>query len=294
MKTIKLFGILILAFLFCRVDLHAQWSSDIQQDQQILHSLFNQVKADEGASIGVLMRQCALFFLNTPYVDHTLEVAGAEERFVINLRELDCMTFMETCVALCYTIETNTLSFEAYCKYLERIRYRVGVINGYTSRLHYMTDWIADNRAKGMVDDITKSIGGEPFKVQLSYMSSHSDAYVHLKGQPERTARIRQIEDLINKRGGYYYIPKQEIPSIAELIQNGDVICFTTSIEGMDVSHVGIAYWRGDELTFIHASSTAQKVIVEPVSLFEYCQRISSNTGIMVLRCKELSPAVTL
>ncbi|MCL2727409.1 MAG: DUF1460 domain-containing protein [Bacteroidales bacterium] len=287
MKKTKLFTLLLPALMLYGPVADAQWSSNMQQDQRILSTFFAQAGAENGTTMGELIIKSALFFLNTPYVGHTLEVGGKEEQLIINLRELDCTTFMETCVALSRVQQMQTPFFDAYCKQLQRLRYRNGTVNGYISRLHYTSDWIADNSAKGVIEDITGKIGGEPIKMQLSFMSSRPDSYVHLKGQPERTARIRQIEELISKKGKYHYIPKEKIPSLQGEIKSGDLICFTTSIEGLDISHVGIAYWRGDELTFIHASSTARKVVIDPKSIYEYCKSISSNTGIMVLRCRD-------
>ena len=291
MKKITLFTILLTTCLYS-VSVDAQWSSNMEQDRQILSNFFAQVQAATGESIGSVIVKSALFFLHTPYVGHTLEVGENEEQLIINLRELDCTTFMENCVALSRVLKMHTPDFEAYVTCLERVRYRAGVVNGYLSRLHYMSDWIADNAVKGILEDVTKKIGGEPLTVQLSFMSSHPDAYEHLRDAPERTERIRQIEKLISKRGDYYYIPKQKIDSLQSEILNGDLIGFTTSIEGMDISHVGIAYWHGDLLTFIHASPTDKKVIINPESISSYCAGIRSNTGIVVLRCTPVAPVV--
>ena len=260
-----------------------QESANLARDKEIVADFFKNVQIVENEPFGAIMVRTALYFLDTPYVGATLEV-GDEERLTVNLRELDCTTFMETCVALSRLVQKNSPTFESYCKELQRIRYRNGMVNGYVSRLHYTSDWIFDNRAKGVVEDVTGKIGGKPYKVQLSYMSSHSEAYRHLKGKPERTARIRQIEELVNRRGTYSYIPKEEIPALQEQIHDGDIICFVTSTLGLDISHVGIASRLGETLSFIHASSTAKKVIVNPESLFAYCSSISSNLGIMVLR----------
>jgi hypothetical protein len=273
------------------VAVQAQWSSDMPHDKRILSTFFSQVTAEEGVSMGEQIIRSALFFLDTPYVGHTLEV-GDEEQLVINLRELDCTTFLESCVTLSRSIQMSMFHFDTYCHLLQQMRYRNGVVNGYASRLHYTTDWIADNMAKGILEDITGMIGGEPLKVQVSFMSSNPDSYKHLKGRPERIAHIRQIEEQINGRGNYHYIPKEKIPLRQEQIQNGDLICFVTSIAGLDISHVAIAYWQNSVLTFIHASSTAKKVIIDPDSIYEYCRKIKSNIGIMVLRCTSALPAV--
>lgn len=288
MKTNKLLLFLIPLCMLWETTAFAQWSANMEQDQAILSAFYRQVKAEEGESMNKLIIKSALFFLNTPYVGRTLEVGGEEEQLVINLRELDCTTFMEACVVLSRTLQLRTPSFEAYCAQLVRDRYRDGMINGYVSRLHYTTDWIADNAAKGLVEDITGKIGGAPLQLHLSMMSSRPENYPHLKDNPERTARMKLIEEQINKRGNYHYIPKAEIPHFAPQIQSGDILCFVTSTAGLDASHIGIAYWQGETLTFIHASSTAKKVIINPESLSEYCKSISTNTGIIVVRCKDL------
>jgi len=262
-----------------------QESADIELDSAIISKIFSSTQMEKDENAGALLVRVALSLLDTPYVGATLEV-GDEERLIINLREFDCTTFMETCVAITRAIQMHTPTFEAYCKELERIRYRNGVVSGYTSRLHYTTEWIADNEAKGVVEDVTKEIGGIAFMVKINYMSTHADKYKQLKGRLERIARIKQIEDKVSKRGGYYYIPKEDIPDLSGLILNGDIICFTTSIAGLDVSHIGIAYWQKNKLTFIHASSSAKKVIINPESLNNYCAGINSNTGIIVVKLR--------
>ncbi|MCL2738692.1 MAG: DUF1460 domain-containing protein [Bacteroidales bacterium] len=281
-------AILLILTLFSG-SLFAQFSADMSRDRQIVQNYFAQIKAADKLDFNDLLINTARFFLNTPYVGHTLEV-GDEERLIINLRELDCMTFMETCVALSRVVAAGTPDFDSYCRQLQGIRYRGGVIDGYTSRLHYTSDWMADNIDTGIVEDVTRLAGGKPLHLKLSFMSSRSDAYRHLKGYPDRVAFMRQVEERVNTRGGYYYIPKQEIKRHQEHIKSGDIIGFTTSTEGMDISHIGIAYWQNGELGFIHASSTEKKVVVDAQSLSDYCAGIRTNTGIIVLRCIPVVP----
>ncbi len=71
----------------------------------------------------------------------SLEKDG-DEQLVINLTGLDCTTFLENSLALARCIKKGTTSFEDYLEELQFIRYRDGVIDGYTSRLHYFSDWI--------------------------------------------------------------------------------------------------------------------------------------------------------
>src|SRR5258707_14324698 len=48
---------------------------------------------------------------------------------------------------------------------IEMDRYRGGHCNGlYTSRLHFMEDWIYDNERRGLVKNLTVSLGGVPIR----------------------------------------------------------------------------------------------------------------------------------
>jgi len=235
------------------------------------------------STIDSTMVQAALFFLDTPYVAGTLDQTE-EEELVVNLRQLDCMTLVENCLALSRTLQFSSPNFENFEQELRQIRYRNGIINGYVSRLHYTTDWIYDNVDKGTFEDVTYALGGRKFKVNVHYMSDNYQKYTHLADNQDNVQQLSGIEQAINARNSYYYIPKKEIAEHQSLIKSGDIICFTTAFPGLDISHLAIAYWYKRRLTFIHASSTAKKVIINPESLIDYCNAIRSCTGIMVLR----------
>jgi len=236
-------------------------------------------------TIDSAMIQAAFYFLNTPYVAGTLESPDStKEELVVNLRELDCTTFVENCLALSRTTQLPSPDYDSFLRELQKIRYRKGLINGYISRLHYTTDWIYDNADKGIIEDVTYALGGRKFKPNVHFMSENYQKYLHLANDSDAVQQIAQVEKTINARNTYYYIPKKEIPQRQSLIKSGDIICFTTAVPGLDVSHLGIAYWRNGELTFIHASSTAKKVIINPQSLIDYCSMIQTCKGIIVLR----------
>ena len=219
----------------------------------------------------------------SPYAANTLE-ANEEEQLVVNLRELDCTTFVENCLVLARAMQYPDPDYDRFKHELRKIRYRNGVINGYTSRLHYTFDWIFNNIEKGIMDDITYALGGKKLKPNVFFMSQNPAKYPSLAGNPDEVQRIQAVEQKINARGNYYYIPKQEISHLQPMIKNGDIICFTTSIPGLDISHLAIAYRNKGQLAFIHASPTAKKVIINPEPLSDYCRTIKTNTGIMVLR----------
>jgi len=238
------------------------------------------------SAIDTEMVQAALFFLETPYVAGTLDRGDSAdvEKLVVNLRELDCLTLVENCLALSRTMQLSLPDYESFEQGLRHIRYRNGVINGYVSRLHYTTDWIFDNAGKGVIEDVTYALGGRKFKANVNFMSGNYQKYPHLAADSDAVQQIALVEQAINARNTYYYIPKKEIAQRQSQIKNGDIICFTTAVPGLDISHLAVAYWYKNQLTFIHASSTAKKVIINPESLIDYCNAIRTCTGIMVLR----------
>jgi len=225
-------------------------------------------------------------FVGTDYLAHSLETDG-DEQLVINLSGLDCTTFVEYSLAISRCIKKNTTSFDDFMEELQFIRYRDGVINGYTSRLHYFSDWIDNNVAKGLVEDVTFQIGGEPIKFYLDFMSTHPDSYKQLEENPELIPIIKIQEDEISSRE-YYYIPKDEFESKEKLIKSGDIIAVTTTVEGLDIGHVGIAVRMEDgRIHLLHAPSPNTKVHITEATLQDYLMKYKRHSGVIVLRVLE-------
>jgi hypothetical protein len=233
---------------------------------------------------GKLILNHGLSLLGTPYVAHTLERTAQEELFA-GRSELDCMTFVETVLAmsLC-TKEDGTFSEEHFAKQLQKIRYRGGVIDGYVSRLHYATDWVNDNIKKGIIRDITATHSQDTDTIRLSFMSSHPNNYKHLKNTPENVDRMAEIEKKLTGQV-IHRIPKHKLPDEGfPWIKDGDIIMLTTNIDGLDVSHVGIAIRRNGMLHLLHASSTEKKVVVDQRTLRDQLAQSKHVTGVRVLR----------
>lgn len=244
------------------------------EDLAIFNKYLAAMEEKKSMPEGELMVETARFFLGTPYVASTLE--QEPERLVINFREMDCMTFVENVLALTRTVQDTDPSFEAFCRNLQQLRYRNGEITDYTDRLHYTSDWIYENERKGIVKDITKEIGGEPFPVDLYFMSTHPDSYRQLKANPGFVEKIAAKEKEINERS-YYFLPETVINEHAAGIRNGDVVCFATTVKGLDISHVGVICNVDGSLTFVHASTSKKEVIVNPEPLQEYVEGIKRN-----------------
>lgn len=229
-----------------------------------------------------LILKAALLRQETPYVAGTLE-KGDKEELVVNLDETDCILYVESCFALAQTAKSNDTSYVNFCKNIREFRYRNGIVDGYTSRIHYTSEWILQAEKKGLVKEVSKEIAGRPLNQKFSFMTSKSDRYKQLKGNNENIAKIAEVEKELNSHS-YYYIPKAEVPKFLDQLQPGDMIGFCTSIEGLDLTHVGIVIEHNGKKTFIHASMDAMKVTIDHRTIVEYINGIKSNVGIRIVR----------
>ena len=229
-----------------------------------------------------LVTNTGVFFLETPYVNYTLEINDTEQ-LVVNFDELDCTTFAEVSLALARAAVSENFSLSNFCKELQNIRYRGGILTDYTSRLHYFSDWIYDNQQMGLVEDITKKIGGYLKPTTVYIMSKRYEKYKALQENPDFIPTILEQEAEINNRE-HYFIPKAEVDSFAYHIQSGDIIAITTAYAGLDITHLGFACWQNDELHLMHASREFQQVIITPNTMKEYLLSNTGQGGIMVAR----------
>ena len=217
-------------------------------DQKVLNSFWKYAEEHRLGNLPVNERipSIARFFLGTPYQSNTLNVTR-EELPVINLHELDCVTFVENVLALAFLEQYNQQSTEAFVQNIIRLRYRNAEIVDYTSRLHYSSDWLYEMQQAHLLTDITQFAGGIPYSKQICFMSEHSQKYPQLQKDSSLLKKIRTIETAINQRT-YYYIPKDKINEACNKIKNGDIILITTHIKGLDTSHLGFA-WKKEGKT---------------------------------------------
>lgn len=236
--------------------------------------------------------------LGKPYVGQTLEVNPKEE-LAVNLRQLDCTTLVENVVALVLTTQQKSLRFSDFCRNLERVRYRDGRLNGYASRNHYFSEWIRSNTAQGFVSEVkgqTKDSRGAfyPFveaqTLHCTYMSQHPDRYPMLKNDAEALRLIKENERRVNGQT-VRYVPRRLLNrSRRELgaIQDGDILAIVTKKEGLDVSHLGLAVWGTDgQLHLLNASQIHKRVVLEPMTLFDYMKKHPTQLGVRVIRVKD-------
>lgn len=226
--------------------------------------------------------QVALSFECTPYVGKTLEINNSES-LVVNLRELDCSTFLETVLSIVLTKKSGEESFQKYKEILATLRYRNGTICGYESRLHYFSDWIHDNEQKGIVKDITRELGGIEFHKKINFMSTHSSAYKQLKDDSSMVIKIIEIEKAMSLRN-FYYIPKDSVAAIESQLSDGMIVGITSAVDGLDIAHVGFLIRKDGQIRLLHASSDEGKIVVSTKSLSEYLSGNKKQNGIVVMK----------
>lgn len=248
-------------------------------DSMIFARAIEELYPEKDLPAGELLFETAQHFLGTPYVAGTLEIAP--DTPVINLHETDCILFVEMCCALVALLKENDTppDFKQYCDKIVAMRYRKGESPCYASRLHYTSEWIIQNSEAGIFREITHKLGGKPLDQKFYFMTAHSEKYTALKDNPDVLIKIGKAEKRLGNHD-YFQIPSADIPSVSDKIQTGDIVCFVSKTDGLDISHTGIAF-REDKtvVRFIHASMREKRVVTESKTLSQY-----SKTGIRILR----------
>ena len=235
--------------------------------------------ADANALIEFYARQ----LLGTPYVAHTLE--ADEEVLTINIHELDCLTFIESLYALTRATLNHRYSWRDYAANIENVRYRGGTMGDYSSRIHYISEWIIDNHLRGNLVEVTPDLPHADYMVKnIDYMSKNPSQYRQLKNNTAMVEKIRRYE-LRQHRFPYLKRSWLNDKDVKAALRSGDFISLVTKADGLDVSHNGIIIVddKGDPY-LLDASMSGGKVMLESKTLFKFLERSKNNIGVRVFR----------
>ncbi|MFN2509181.1 MAG: N-acetylmuramoyl-L-alanine amidase-like domain-containing protein [Chthoniobacterales bacterium] len=230
--------------------------------------------------------------VGTRYKNYTLEIDDRIEAPSVNFNGLDCWTFFEIALSFARMLEEPQENWTSarLLHYIELDRYRGGRCTGeYLSRLHYLEDWLADNDRRGLVDDLTRSLGGVTVRHAAREMTVGWKSYRYLRNNPSLLRPLGQMEARVSNRP-LQMIPKKRVAAIEPKLRNGDIIGIVSrdGRRGFATSHVGLAYRSADGvLHFMHASAPRNygKVVIDS-RLTSYLYRYGSHSGIMVARPK--------
>lgn len=225
-------------------------------------------------------------FIGKPYAASTLE--QTPELVTVNIDEFDCTTFVETVLAMAYTVGESRTSWRDFVYNLERLRYRGGELGGYSSRLHYVCDWVIDNTHRGNIKDATQIFPKVNHIVRtIDFMSSNRDRYPALADSAEY-ARIKNVE--IGYRSHRFpYIKTIDLngKETKACFIDGDAAALVSSLKNIDVTHMGFIVIENGEPYLLHASSTSGKVEVSEKNLHDYLKRNRTLSGVRVIRLTE-------
>lgn len=154
----------------------------------------------------------------------------------------------------------------------------------YITRNHYTTSWLVNNANAGRINLLFQNNkGAKPAPNQLDFMSTHADKYPQLKAHPEWIPAIQATERELAKTN-LKMVPKDRLTSVAKDLRPGDILCFATTVAGLDYSHVAlIAGVKSGRVEFWHASSTQKKVVRDP-DLAAYAAKQSKCPGFVFAR----------
>ncbi len=253
--------------------------------------LVNEARNSNWSALPIGERTAAVgqALVGTRYKGFTLEIDNRVESPSVNFTGLDCWTFFEVSLAFARMIEEPQENWtpERLLHYIELDRYRGGECTGeYLSRLHYLEDWLADNNRRGLVEDLTRSLGGVSVPHAAQEMTRGWRSYRYLKANRSLLRPLASMEARVSSRP-LYQIPKSRVPAIESQLRTGDIIGIV-SHDGrlFGTSHVGLALRSSDGvLHFMHASAPHNygRVVIDQ-RLSNYLFRYGSDTGILVAR----------
>lgn len=264
-------------------------------NREIFARTLEAVSGAADAPMGELVVRIAESFMDTPYVGGTLEVEP--EALRICMDKTDCILFVEMCTCLALTFKGVDLavagrdgtvtdralraapSYELFRRNVQAMRYRRGIVDGYASRIHYTSEWILQAERMGIMEEFSGELGVE-YGQAFGFMSAHPDSYAQMRDKAARET-IAAVEKELETHAPFHFVPQERLrdASVAAQIHDGDIIFLMSRAKGLDIAHVAIARRVDGELHFIHASSKAGKVILEPRTLADY-----AANGIRVAR----------
>ena len=222
-----------------------------EKDRRQIEKLIADARSQDG--IGAKMKLISARLLGLSYIVQPLKGSlTTPEEFVVRLDGFDCVTYIETVLALAGAQDVNS-----FLNRLRTLRYANGEVS-YATRLHYTTDWSKANIQRGYLQDVTQ--GAETV---------------------ERTKVLSKLAGFQSRTESFRFFPKAQLNAIKETLQDGDLIYFVSARQGLDTYHVGLLLWVGDQLVMRHAARSQHKAVEQPLADFIKANRMS---GFIVAR----------
>jgi hypothetical protein len=287
--------IVVPLFLLCSVGFSSESRlpfGTVFKGQDQFNRLVAKAKAGNWKALPVGERTAAVgqALVGTRYKHFTLEIDNRIESPSVNFQGMDCWTFFEIALSFARMLNEPESNWtpERLLHYIEMDRYRGGECTGeYLSRLHYLEDWLYDNNRRGLVEDLTRELGGRSVPHSAREMTAGWRHYRYLAANRSLLGPLARMEANVSSRP-LYEIPKDRVAGIESKLRSGDIIGIISRDRGglRSTAHVGLALRTSDGvLHFMHASSPSNygRVVVDS-QLSKYLYRYRSDSGILVAR----------
>jgi len=227
-------------------------------DRRRVAKLITETKSE--SCLGDRIEALSRHFVGHPYQSNPLiGSADTSEVFVVSLDGFDCVTYLETVLALSLSSDVDE-----FAEWLRKIRYEEGRIQ-WERRNHYMTSWLRNNGRAGIIKPII--MPGVPIV--------------------SRERILNVVPGLAARRVSVKSVPKKAVSRLTRHLQSGDVIFFASTRKHLDVFHVGIVVRDGERTLMRHASRSRGGVVEQELSEFLLANRMS---GVIVARPREIAP----
>ena len=193
--------------------------------------------------------------LGTAYADGPLgEGPGAkyDDDPLVNLREVDCVTFIEQSVAF-----SAAPSYEAAVELLQDIRYKGGKIDYGTRNHFFVADWLKNNG--GWCRDITGTLG-----VETVPLTRTVDRAAFFKRLDAEEVGVGMQPEVVTVN----LIPSNQAEAAEKTLPNGCIVTFVGKAEWLFALHCGLWLKDAEGGKLYHASSQSGQVVA--VDLSEY------------------------
>jgi hypothetical protein len=209
-------------------------------------------KTRANSSAGARIEALSKEFIGLPYCSNLIGSADHPEMFVASIDEFDCVTYIETVLAL-----ARASNVQQFVESLRTLRYHQGRVD-WKRRNHYMTQWILNNTRNGQVRQISARV-------------------------PRRTKTrvLNLLPGLSPLNARFQCVPKQAVRRLTPALQTGDLIFFASTRKHLDVFHCGLLIRDGEQLRMRHASRSRKAVVEQDLSEFLNANRMA---GIIVVR----------
>jgi hypothetical protein len=292
MRGWKVFILLFLLFSVAFASESRLPFSTVFKGQDQFNRLVAKAKAGNWKALPIGERTAAVgqALVGTRYKHFTLEIDNRIESPSVNFQGVDCWTFFEIALSFARMLNEPESNWtpERLLHFIEMDRYRGGECTGdYLSRLHYLEDWLYDNNRRGLVEDLTRELGGRSVPHSAREMTAGWRHYRYLAANRSLLGPLARMEANVSSRS-LYEIPKDRVAGIESKLRSGDIIGIISRDRGglRSTAHVGLALRTSDGvLHFMHASSPSNygRVVVDS-QLSKYLYRYRSDSGILVAR----------